>query len=431
MRPMTAKTGRHGSFFPAAALVLGWAIQLVAAPVARAGLPEVYYDGIAYPGCSARAMGMGMSRLVDLTPLGALTNPALLSGLPRGLVATMSGGLTMDTERRSLKVYDSFGSVMGESETSYNEGVDLLPAGVALSVRGVDWLPSSIAAGFGWRVPSAFSYDYSRTIRNEAYVETGTERLEVSGAMNEIDLSVAFLPSSRLCLGLGAGYRTGTRTITWTEDYVDPTLEDVLLSDGHDMTGLVVRGSAMLRPVGRVSLFAGIEQPMGLEHSDGLTDGGTLELPTRLFAAGLYVPGNRLRTTFAGSFYWSGDGSASYAGTDLGLDDSWGLGAGVEHCITGGPRVRFGFAYDRSPLSRALDAMTFATGLGAGLGGWEVDLGLSFSPRRWRKASVPDLFPYDYPGSPLPSPSFDQGDSLSVEESSTRLLLSVTRSFDL
>jgi hypothetical protein len=249
--------------------------------------------------------------------------------------------------------------------------------------------------------------------------------------LNEISLSLGFTLSPSLAIGLGAGYCTGSRNLTWEERYVDPTMEDVLISDSHDISGIIVRGSALYRPIERLAIVVGAEQPMGYEHTDGLTDGGTLELPLRLFAGGIYTPGNRLRTVFTGLFRWSGDGSAEYAGTDLGLDDSWGVNAGVEHRLQAGPRVRFGFGYDRSPISRALDAMSFSTGIGFDLSEWQLDVGLAFSPRRWRRASVPDLDPYAYPSSPFPSPSFAEDDSITVEESSTRLLLSVTRSFDL
>lgn len=424
MKP--SRNGDHARL--AAALLAGLCLS---APPARAGIPELFYEGSAYPGCSARALGMGLSKRLDLSPLGTLSNPALLAEMPDGLTLTAAGGANLDIERRSVKVYDSFGSVMGESETAYNQGVDLLPSGLALTVSGVDWLPSSLALGVGWRVPSSFRYDYSRTIRDDSYVETAEEILESSGMLNEVSACVGFGPSRIFAFGLGAGYCLGERSLSWEERYVDPTTDDVLLEDTHEITGMIVRGSLLCRPVDRLTLVAGAEQPMGFEHSGDLTPGGSLELPLRLFAGGVYVPGNRLRTVFACGFHWSGDSDAAYAGIDLGLEDSWGLNVGVEHRLQAGPAVRFGFGYERSPISNALDAMSFSTGMGFDLSrSFRVDLGLVFSPRRWRKGSVPDLAPYAGDSSPFPSPSFVEGDSLTVEESNTLVLLSLTRTFE-
>ncbi|MBN1433645.1 hypothetical protein JW921_02725 [Candidatus Fermentibacterales bacterium] len=412
-----------------AAILTTGLLAMTLAPVAGAGIPELFYEGNPWPGCSARALGMSQSAL-DLSPMGALSNPALLARAPSGLSVSLSGGLGFDIERRSVRVYDSFGSLLGESETAYNQGADFVPAGLALSLRGVDWLPEALAIGFGWRVPRSFDYEYSRILRSESYVKTGEEILSSSGRINEVSVALGLIPSEALGFGLGAGYVTGGRNLTWEERYVDPTIEDVLISDSHDITGLVARGSVQYAPLARLSLIAGVEKHLSYEHGDGITPGGTVELPLRLSLGGIYVPGSRLRTTFTGSVYWSGDSQAEYAGTDMGLDDSWGVSAGVEHLIPAGPAVRFGFGFDRSPISRALDAVRFSAGMGFRLSDWDLDLGLSFSPRRWRKASVPDLFPYT-PSSDFPSPSFEEGDSLSVEESSTMILISIGRSFEL
>ena len=63
--------------------------------------------------------------------------------------------------------------------------------------------------------------------------------------------------------------------------------------------------------------------------------------------------------------------------------------------------------------------MNFTAGLGFCIGEWNLDLGASFSPDRWRETEISGL------------PSFVPGDSLTVEETDTRVMFSISRVFDL
>jgi hypothetical protein len=63
--------------------------------------------------------------------------------------------------------------------------------------------------------------------------------------------------------------------------------------------------------------------------------------------------------------------------------------------------------------------MGFSAGLGFSAGDWNLDLGGSFSPDRWLQTEVTGL------------PSFVTGDSLTVEETDTRVMFSISRAFRL
>jgi hypothetical protein len=63
--------------------------------------------------------------------------------------------------------------------------------------------------------------------------------------------------------------------------------------------------------------------------------------------------------------------------------------------------------------------MTFTAGMGFHAGSWALDAGLGFTPDRWRQTMITGL------------PSFVSGDSLQVEETSTRLTISLSRTFDV
>jgi hypothetical protein len=59
--------------------------------------------------------------------------------------------------------------------------------------------------------------------------------------------------------------------------------------------------------------------------------------------------------------------------------------------------------------------MTFTAGMGFRISNWELDFGAGFSPVRWGQTEIPGLI------------SFPPDDSLWVEESETRIIISIGR----
>jgi len=394
------------------------------------GLPEVMWLGDPVEAASAAAHGMGDSQFMQQSPLGILNNPALLGISAEGLGLELSAGTEFFVEKRTRLVYDSFESSIGESEIAFNKGIGFFPGGAAVSARGIGGFPESIAFAAGWRVPSTFGYEYGRIVRNASYVKTGEEQLSVSGLLSEFDLAVAFMPTERLTFGLSGGYITGSRDVDWTVTHVDPSIEGEASSRKESISGLVTRGSLLFALSSRVYLGAGLEYPMALSVSPDTTgdpvDWNTLsdqdydlDRPMEVRLGALYIPGNILRSRVTGEFYWSNDGSLEFEEQSLGLSNSWGVRAGVENTLPGGPVARFGFSYDRSPIDSELDRMGFTAGMGFAYDEWNIDLGASFSPDRWKQTQIPGL------------PSFSAGDSLTVEETATRVMISLSRSFDL
>lgn len=376
------------------------------------GLPSVCSLGQWQPATTAAALGMGGSDYTSVSALGALENPAIMGlGRLEGLRVDGAGLAVIGYEKRLRKVYDQFGSAIGESEAAFNRDLAVMPGGLAGWLAG-GGLPENLSLAAGLRAPSSFRYRYDRVIRDAAYVETGTERLEIDGSELEVALSAALSPSDMVTLGLGGGWITGSRDMVWEQTWVDPSQPDVKTTTDQDISGFAARGSALF-DLGRVRLTAGAEAVLSYEI-DG-DSAMSVDLPPTIRAGAVYVPGNRLLSSFVAEAYYATMSDAEIEGQPLYDRDAWGLAAGVENHLPGGPTGRFGFRYDSSPIDRSLDATTFTAGLGFEAGPWNIDLGGSFTPVRWRQTDVPGL------------PSFTAGDSLQVEENSTRVMLSVSR----
>ncbi len=395
-----------------------------------AGLPEVMWMGDRAGSPSAVSLGMGGGGFMDVSASGILGNPSLMGITDSGLRIEFSSGIDFFVEKRTRRVYNKFESSIGESEIAFNKGISFFPGGAAVAVRGIDGLPESFAFAAGWRVPAVYGYSYNRILRDEAYVKTGEEQLNVSGMKNEFDIALSFVPSGIFSFGLAGGYLTGTRDVTWEVSNVDPSLDSTRSHRRESLSGIVTRGSVLFVPDRRVFISAALEYTVSFSISPE-TDGDPitwnvlsetdydLDLPIIVRLGSIYVPGNRLRSRFTGEFFWSSDASLEFEGQNLGLKNSWGINAGVENTLPGGPVARFGFGYVRSPISSALDRMTFSTGMGFNIEEWNIDVGACFSPDRWRQTGITGL------------PSFASGDSLTVEETDTKIMFSISRMFDL
>lgn len=407
--------------------IIAGIISLVAV---TSGLPEVMWLGETVSSFSARSMGMGESGFTEVSALGVLINPALMGLMDEGLQVEVSAGMDYIVEKRTRRVYNQFESSIGESEYSFNRSLFFNPGGAAVAIRGLSGFPETIAFAAGWRVPATFGYSYGRIIRDDSYVRTGEESLEISGILNEFSLALAFMPSDVFSFGLSGGFITGSRDVSWEVVYVDTTLGGTTAQRNESHSGIVTRGSVLFAPDRRVFISASLEYPMPLSVSpetsgdpvswNTLSDTDyDLDMPVTVHVGSIYIPGNRLRSRFTGEFHWSSQGSLEFQGESLGLRNSWGVNAGVENTLPGGPVARFGFGYRRSPVHSSLDRMSFTAGLGFRISDWSVDIGASFSPDRWNQMEVPGL------------PSFVPGDSLIASELSTGLMFTVSRWFTI
>lgn len=393
-------------------------VVLMSQAALAAGLPGILLGDGGWSGAvGARAFAMGGIELMDASALGSLTNPAAAASAGPGITVQLAGGMDMLVEQRTRTVYDSFGSSIGEAEHAFNRSSPLVPGGLALTLSRAGGMPDALSVALGWVERASFGYGYDRTVTNDYYVTTGVEELEIEGCVGEVCASAALAFSDAVTVGLGGGWLSGNRDIRWTRNWVDPTIPDTDEASSADLSGMVGRASLIVTPRDDLSVSLGVEKAMSVSWTGD--SGGDLELPPRIRAGAVWLPGNALRSRFVAEMSYYAASGAEFDGTDMGMRDCWSACAGLENLIPGGPACRFGFRYDRSPIARALDSVSFTGGLGFSLAGMDLDAGASFTPGSWDQQDIPLL------------PSFVDGDSLGVEETVTALRISASRAFSL
>jgi len=380
------------------------------------GLPEIMWLGDEGFYGSAEAAGMGNTWYADESPQGSLENPVMTSRLPEGFTAGITGTLVLDMEKRTRRVYDSFGGVVGESEDGFNQSFAPLPGGAAVA-----WSDGTFGVSGGYRAVGTFQYDFSKVMNDDNYVKVADQILDIGGVLGDFSISGSWNSGGILSVGAGGGLISGTRNIEYIVEYVDPIAEDIEQTVETDISGMVFRGSAGAH-LGRIDITAGLEQITGLttETSGSEIDGvisTDVTMPFKVMTGAVYRPGNRLMSCFTADLWWSPTSQVEIDDLDPGYRNSWGFGAGVENTLPGEMIARAGFEYDCSPVASALDRMGFTAGLGWVHDDLSVDAAIGFSPVRWDQYQVDGLM------------TFTAGDSLVVESSRTAFSLGVTQSF--
>jgi len=393
-------------------------VVLISQAAFAAGLPGILLgDGEWSGAVGARAFAMGGVELMDASALGSLTNPAAAASAGPGITVQLAGGMDVLVEKRTRTVYDSFESSIGEAEHAFNRSSPLIPGGLALTLSRTGGMPDALSIALGWVERASFGYSYDRTIRNDYYVTTGEERLEIDGCVGEACASAAMTFSDLVTVGLGGGWLSGSRDTRWTRNWIDPSIPDTDEASSSDLSGMVGRASVVVSPREDLSVSLGVEKAMSVSWTGDSS--GDLELPPRIRAGAEWLPGNALRSRFVAEVSYYAASGAEFDGSDMGMRDCWSACAGLEKHIPGGPACRFGFRYDKSPVSRALDSVSFTGGMGFSVAGMRLDAGASFTPRCWDQQDIPLL------------PSFADDDTLGVEETVTALRISASRAFSL
>lgn len=237
-------------------------------------------------------------------------------------------------------------------------------------------LPVGTRASAGLSVASFLDRSSSTSITREQDVAgqtvTLTEATRTLGAINDVRLAVAWMPSQRIHLGLGAHVFVGQNRVFFSQQFSDSLgFSPVSQTATLGFTGFAGSAGAVVRPSRLVGIGVTARKGASIESRSGDTTVSKADVPDRIAAAISYngVPGSSI-SAHVGREFWSGlNGLGSDAATAV---DTWEGGLGVE---TLGPRVaqrqtllRLGARYRTLPFLAAeseVNELSFAAGVGA------------------------------------------------------------------
>lgn len=380
---------------------------------------------------SARSLAVGGNALaLEKNPVAGFNNPAMLYSTEDAFSIYANLNAQSFIERRAFPVQDSFDNYLAENDYVSNrfqrfEG-DLA---IYYSQKGF-----SLSAG--WFTLNNLNYQYREEIRKDlgsgAYSRdplAGLHLIDISGVNHGINIALAHDIGKRFALGYAY---TRYYTAGASEGYgVIPILNDPKLAS-NDTTFFAVNpvnGNGSNINLGltakvterlTLGLHGTISGNYSLENTKMLAQiDSSLILPAYLVSADSaynlimdrpntyslsvkYIPANELKTLLFAQFdliNWKSYGINYFDSADSlmmsfspGFSPSWALKAGVEHQFFTGVPLRFGFSYEKNPMSNEMNRMTINLGSGWSNDHVILDFGLAIYQNMYY---YNDLFPVE------------------------------------
>jgi hypothetical protein len=380
---------------------------------------------------SARSLSLGGNALaLEQNPVAGLNNPATLFSTQDALVIYANLNGESFIERRSFPVQDSFGDYLAENDYVSNrfqrfEG-DLA---IYYSQKG-------FSVSTGWYTLENLNYDYQEEIRSDlgsgAYNRdplAGYHKVKFGGLNHGFNVALAHDIGERFAVGYsythyyGSGIEEGFGVI--------PILNDSKLSsrdttyypanpvngDGTNVNlGFTAKISDRLQ-AGFHANLAGVYNLSGTHIIAGMDSSLLLpaysvdpdsaydmiiDRPNVYSLSVKYIPANELKTvlyaqfditdwrSYAVGYFDSADSLVNLFAPEF--SPSWALRAGVEHEFFTGIPIRFGFSYEKNPMSNDMNRSTIHMGSGWKGENVTLDIGLLIYQNMYYYS---DLFPVE------------------------------------
>jgi len=174
------------------------------------------------------AVGAGGFRLLD-----SIVNPANITGLKNGFGFQGAGSFMIDSDNRSLPMYNSFEGYSGDAVYVSNVNTFADFAGGIYYKRSVS--DFELAASLQYRPQVSFRADYFEQIRNNRNSDENgyppkiaQNSIESKGGINAIAFQTAFKYNNIFSLGLEVAQLSGDsemeRSVIWTPEAVNATI---------------------------------------------------------------------------------------------------------------------------------------------------------------------------------------------------------------
>ena len=375
------------------------------------------------------AVGAGGFRLLD-----SVVNPANITGLKNGFGFQGSGNLFIDSDSRSLPMYNSFDAYCGDAV--YANNVNLFAdfaTGIYYKKAISDF---ELAASLQYRPQVSFKANYLEQVRNDRnsddneYPPTiAKNSIESKGGIDAIVFQTAFKYKNIGSFGLEVAQLSGDsemeRSVIWTpeaQDIMNDTLNDTMNTLEREFSAIQFKVGANIHVSPRFDLGISFTPKVELDvtgNKDGVDVKDVVFVYTKFDSTGTpsesltyaqyilpmntrlgfsYKPRNIMRTVMncdVEYFKWS-DTNPLY-------DDAINYYIGVEHVLTNSIPFRFGFNYITNyglyedlgfVFANEITTPTFTAGTGfTFLEKFTFDISVEYSNRQYE---ILDLFTDSY-----------------------------------
>lgn len=375
------------------------------------------------------AIGSGGSRLMD-----SMISPANLTGLENGFGFQLLNSFMINSDSRSLPMYNSFDAYCGEAV--YVNNVNFfadLSGGLYYKKALSDY---EIATSLQYRPFVSFAADYFEQVRNNRNSDDygyppkiAQNVIESTGGINAIAFQAAIKYKSFASIGFEVAKLSGesdkVRSITWTEeaqDIMNETLNDTINTLDREFSAIQFKVGADFHISPRIDLALSYSPKLDIDvtgDKDGedvdtavfvytkfdstgtATDSLTYSqyvIPMNTRLGFTFKPRNIMKTTFNCDLEY-----VKWSDTNPLYNDAINYYIGVEHILKNKIPFRFGFNYKTNyglhndsgfVFANEITTPTFTAGTGFSvLDKFVIDLSVEYSNRQYETL---DLFMDSY-----------------------------------
>jgi hypothetical protein len=186
------------------------------------------------------AVGAGGFRLLD-----SMINPANITGLKNGFGFQGTGSFLIDSDNRSLPMYNSFDGYSGDAVYASNVNTFADFAGGIYYKKAIS--DFDLAASLQYRPQVSFKADYFEQVRNNENSDDNNypkkiaqNSIESKGGINAIAFQTAFKYKNIFSLGLEVAQLSGDsemeRSVIWTPEAIDVITDTLTILYNHIST---------------------------------------------------------------------------------------------------------------------------------------------------------------------------------------------------
>ncbi len=382
-----------------------------------------------YSAAMGSAVGAGGFRLFD-----SMVNPANLTGLKNGFGFQGTGSFLMDSDNRSLPMYNSFDAYCGDAVYASNVNTFADFAGGIYYKRVIS--DFELAASLQYRPQVSFKADYFEQVRNNRNSDDNgyppkiaQNSIESKGGINAIAFQTAFKYMNIGSLGLEVAQLSGDsemeKSVIWTpeaQDMMNDTLNDTINTLEREFSAIQFIVGANIHFSKRFDLGLSFTPKTEFDitgNKDGVDVNNVVFVYTKFDSTGTpldsltfaqyilpmnarigfsFKPRNIMQTVMNCDIEY-----IKWSDTNPLYDDAINYYIGVEHMINNKIPFRFGFNYTTSyglhedsgfVFANEITTPTFTTGTGfTFLDKFTFDISLEYSNRQYEAL---DLFMDSY-----------------------------------
>lgn len=375
------------------------------------------------------AVGAGGFRLLD-----SMVNPANLTGLDNGFGFQGTGSFLIDSDSRSLPMYNSFEAYCGEAVYANNVNLFADFAGGIYYKRAIS--DFELAASLQYRPQVSFKADYFEQVRNNRNSDENgyppkiaQNSIESKGGINAMAFQIAVIDTNLFSCGIEIAKLTGDsemeRSVIWTpeaQDIMNDTLIDTINTLNREFSAIQFTVGANIHFSPRFDLGLSITPKVELDvtgNKDGVDVEDAVFVYTKYDSSGTAIdsltyaqyvipqiarlgfsfkPRNIMRTVMNCDIEF-----VKWSDTNPLYDDAINYYIGVEHVLTNSIPFRFGFNYITSyglhedsgfVFANEITTPTFTAGTGfTFLEKFTFDISIEYSNRQYETL---DLFMDSY-----------------------------------